>query len=277
MSKARMSRETIGYSERREEWQQSARLAPDNAEAWRLAGTQAQTLKRYSDAEDAMRQSLRQQPDDWHSHTGLGNALAEQNRFEEAETCYRQAIRLAPGEATPLIASGALLLKHANAPAIWKWAHEALKKAITLAPDNAYAYLLLAQCCEQQSRWGEAQQVLDRAQQLAPSSPEVVYEKARVAQRLGNEARSKSQFQLHDSLLRIAAQRRALMDQRENFKSHPALLLKLARLYAETGDFEQAADCYRLIIQDKLPDSDKATQELRRLAERQQTPSTNPH
>lgn len=244
---------------------QAADLTPANAEAWRLAGTQAQAMQRYREAEAAMQQALRRQPGEWRCHVGLGDALAEENRIAEAEAHYREAIRLAPAEAVPLLALGALLQRQSSEPGAGAQARAALEHAVALSPDNPSAYLLLAQCCEQQAQWSEASHALKQAQRLAPYSPEVAYEAARTAQRLGDRVRAKQEMARHQALLQIARRKRALLDQRELFPEKPALLLDLARLYAATGDYTQAADCYRLLMTKGQPTAATAEQELRKI------------
>ena len=49
-----------------------------------------------------------------------------------------------------------------------------------------------------------------------------------------------------------------LIDQRELFSQKPVLLLDLARLYVATGNYAQAADCYRLLISKGQPVAETA-------------------
>jgi len=239
----------------------AATLTPGDADAWRIAGSEAILAQNYPEAEAALRRAVALRPQDWANQVGWGDALMALNRPPEALVCYRQALRLAPNE--PAAADSlarALLNRSASASAVQE-AQGLLLRTAQQSPHVAFTWLLLGQCYECQSRWREARAALEEAGRRDPRLNEVHFELGRVARNQGDAQTAAQEQSLYQRRLTDETQIYALRLRVAQGHEDMGARLALARLCARDGDRDEAVFQCRQILA-RRPDSAPAHAEL---------------
>lgn len=116
--------------------QESARLAPEDAEAQNNFGVALQNSNRSVEAESIFRKAIAIQPSYPQPYLNLGNTLLDLNRLQQAEQAYKKAIKIKPDFAEAYNNLGNTLLKLDNTVD----AEKSYRKAIAIRPDYADAH-----------------------------------------------------------------------------------------------------------------------------------------
>ncbi len=120
-------------------------------------------LERYDDVVETAQRGLARWPDYGGLLEGLGCALRALGRFEESFAIFDRAIALGHDPAGMLVLKASGLLELGDFDA----ARSAIDRALDIAPDNATAWLTLAEL----HAFGAADPVLDRMEGLLASAP----------------------------------------------------------------------------------------------------------
>jgi tetratricopeptide (TPR) repeat protein len=116
-------------------------------------------------------QLIARSPRDAALHDGLGQAYESIGNWTRSAAAYRAAIALAPKEASYALNLGAMLVRSDPTGAV-RGRHEAavamLKRAVSLDPQEAPAYLQLGLVYLQKKRWSDAQSALRSYVALRP-------------------------------------------------------------------------------------------------------------
>ena len=116
--------------------QESARLAPEDAEAQNNFGVALQNSNRSVEAESIFRKAIAIQPSYPQPYLNLGNTLLDLNRLQQAEQAFKKAIKIKPDFAEAYNNLGNTLLKLDNTVD----AEKSYRKAIEIRPDYADAH-----------------------------------------------------------------------------------------------------------------------------------------
>ncbi len=116
--------------------QESARLAPEDAEAQNNFGVALQNSNRSVEAESIFRKAIAIQPSYPQPYLNLGNTLLDLNRLQQAEQAFKKAIKIKPDFAEAYNNLGITLLKLDNTVD----AEKSYRKAIEIRPDYAEAH-----------------------------------------------------------------------------------------------------------------------------------------
>ncbi len=150
--------------------------SPENAGAMAGLGVAALDGGRPDVARALLIEAARRKPDDALIHNNLANAARALGDVAGARAGYRRAVSLAPGRGD-LVANLAAGL---GGPGI-RWAG----RAALLAPDDADAWFVLAECASAEARLGSALKALARSLALAPSRQAAWFNRANALRDLG--------------------------------------------------------------------------------------------
>lgn len=247
------------------EAKRAAELDPKNAEALRLAASNAEALGLLQDAENSLRQAISVAPDDGGAEFDMGDFLTRQSRYSDAVSHYRNAARLLPTEPRASLALGRALLKTAHTPADIDEARASLAASARLNPRDLRVWVALGEALIRESRWDEARKALLHRNLLPPPLPEVAlacsYNLEHVYEHLGDSAGARRESARHAQIL---GQLQAMADLMHAIGARPddtALRLQLARLSAQNADYAAADALYRKLLQ-MTPDLVVASSEL---------------
>ena len=224
----------------------AAVLTPRDADAWRVAGSEALLGQSYPEAEAAGRRAVALRPQDWANHVEWGDALMALNRPPEALVCYRQALSLGPGEPVAAASLARALLNGSAADV--QEAQALLLRTTRQSPQVTLTYLLLGQSYERQSRWREARAALEEAGRRDPRLNEVHFEMGRVARNLGDAQTAAQEQSLYQRRLTDETQIYALRLRVAQMPDDAGARLTLARLCARDGDRDEAVLQCRQIL-----------------------------
>ena len=147
-------------------------------------------LGRLNDAETLYRRAVELNPADAQAITGLATVQLDEGNAREAEETLKKAIDRFPREALLYQAYGSMLLwgKGTSDAASEARAVELLQKAVALDGTLAEARYQLGKLALREDRIREAQQELEAAVKLDPSSSKNHYGLAQVYRKLGRSA-----------------------------------------------------------------------------------------
>jgi predicted O-linked N-acetylglucosamine transferase (SPINDLY family) len=151
--------------------------APDNADAMAGLGVATLDAGRPEAARPLLAEAARRKPGDALIHNNLANAAKALGDDAAALGSYRRAVALDPGR-------GALLVNLAGGcggAETSRWA----ARGARLAPDDADAWFVLAQCAADEGRLGTALRALARALALAPARAAAWFNRANALRDLG--------------------------------------------------------------------------------------------
>jgi len=150
--------------------------SPEDADAMAGLGVAALDGGRPDVARSILGEAARRKPDDALIHNNLANAAKALGDTAAARTAYRRAVALAPGRGDVIVNLAAGL---GGAGAAWA------ERAARLAPDDADAWFVLAECTSGQGRLDTALAALARAIALAPSRTAAWFNRANALRDLG--------------------------------------------------------------------------------------------
>ena len=215
-------------------YEKATQLAPDNAEYWRNLANIEDRLGKHSEAE---------------AH------------FRHALTCKTDNFPELP------VSLASHLLQYRNTPEGLAEAEKLLIGVREVLPQSRRAALALGRVYLQEGKASNAIPLLEQAVMGNPREREQWFLLARAYDRLGN--RERATF-CHNQFTRLQAFQQNMINTEEQAQTSPKntdLRLKLARMYAEYGDYARALNQYDVCIQ-KQPQNTTLKKERDTLRER---------
>ena len=165
----------------------------------------------------------------------MGDAYTQGHDLAKAETAYRQAVDLDPAELSHQRGLGQTLLAEEK----YQEALGVYQKLSDVMPDDPDVFLRIAQIYRELHQMDKAEDNLVKARQLAPGSPEVMYNEAMLYQEQG---RFEDAIRvLSDAVSGIKAERSVLPTRR---RSLAILYQQLGQLYRDTQNYQVAVFTY---------------------------------
>jgi len=172
------------------QFQKVMELVPDNERGYNNLGAVYQRLGRYDDAIEVFRKSIARAPSG-QAYSNLGTSSYFAGRYAEAAQAFRKAVELMPDD----------YLFWRNLGDAYRWvpgqetaANEAFTKSVALAEDvirvngsDAFAHAVMAGALAKLGDTRRARDAVNRALELEPRDPQLVYEAAQVANLSGAE------------------------------------------------------------------------------------------
>jgi spermidine synthase len=219
------------FSEAVEQHRQAIRIAPDSPHAYNnLGGTFARQGK-LAEALTCFSEALKRDPDFADAHFNMGNALAAQGYLDQAAEHFAAAIRLKPDFAEAYNNLGNAFLSRGR----FDDAIAQYSAALRIQPDYALAQYGLGSALASQGRTREAIEHLARAVELSPDYTEAL---SGLAWMLATDGDAR----LRDGVRAVRLAERA---REAAGGDNPLILDTLAAAYAETGEYERAAETAR--------------------------------
>ncbi len=251
---------------------------PDYVEAHRNLAAALIELGRLDDGEAACRTALELRPNDAEAHCALGIVVKDRGRIDEAEGSYRRALELKPDYAEAHHRLGFVLWKLGR----FEDAETCCRRAIELQPEAAVAHNVLGLALYDQGRSDDAIAAYRAALAINPRD-------AAILNNLGNAYTDAGQLDAAETCYRQAIESKpdyatayyglanlgclaadtsvlATLESLANDEGLPLgeavnLHFALARIYADSGDFDRAFEhCQRGNI---LRKEDAATRSVR--------------
>jgi len=163
-------------------------LAPELAEVHVARGASLTLSGRYDEAAEEFEAAIRLNPRLWDVYYLFGRMRFAQGRFEEAERLWKKGIQVRPDDYQVPLMIGMIYRKEgrtAEREATQRRGVEIARKHIEANPDDARAMYLSSGALLDLGRREESRALLDRALNLAPGDPSVLYNAACVYARTG--------------------------------------------------------------------------------------------
>lgn len=196
------------------------------------------------DAQADFRRAAALDPRSGECALALAETEAKAHQDAAAERDYRSALRLSPGDPAPALALGRFLLDRRPSPEGQAEAARLLQSALALSPHDPAALTGLGQAALNRDRPQEAVALLEDAEAHAPGDPKVWYLLGSAYARLGNTGRAAYCRTASRSLDDYVRQLGFAQELAQQHLQDPALRLKLARLYAQGGQYARAINQY---------------------------------
>jgi tetratricopeptide (TPR) repeat protein len=185
--------------------EKSLEFDTNNKDAWYYLGRAYYTKGRLPEAQKAFQRSLDLEPHDVRAENNLGLIFETEGQPAAAIEAYRRAIAwqhqgLLPSE-QPYVNLGNLLMEQDQT----QEAFEPLRKAVEVAPGNAYCHLKLGSYYRKVGQLESAQQELEKATQLEPNNAIAHYQLGRLYKETHAMARAKAEFDRAEELQTRAA------------------------------------------------------------------------
>lgn len=175
--------------------EKSVEFDPENKDAWYYLGRAYYSSGRLTEARKAFEHVLSLDAHDGRAEDNLGLILETEGHVAEAAEAYRQSITWQqesphPSE-QPFVNLGSLLLEQGD----MKEAEAALRKAVELAPANAYCHLKLGILYHKAGQLKEAQRELERATEIEPDNAPAHFQLGRVYKEQNLMTRAQAEFE----------------------------------------------------------------------------------
>jgi cellulose synthase operon protein C len=226
----------------------ATRLAPHNADAWRVAAEQQIRLGKLPEAEQELRRAITENRRDWRSQMALGILLSDQGQADGAINCFETATRLESSEALPPLLLGKQLLVRAVSSAQLELAHRVLLQSFQIQANNAEVNHKLGQCEMQLGHPQAARDYLERARSFAPTDRSIVSELISLDMKLHDGAALAQELERQRRLVAYQTKKKRLSDGLDAGQRDLSKLLTLARLCAQNGDIDDADRFYGLYV-----------------------------
>lgn len=176
----------------------------------------------------------------------LADTEAKGHQDAAAERDYRQALTLSPGDPAPSLALGLFLLDRRFSPDGQAEAVRLLRSALALSPHDPAALTGLGQAALNQGKPQEAVGLLEDAEVHSPGDPKIWYVLGTAYSRLGNMKRADYCRAASTGLSAYIRQLGFVQELAQQHLKDPLLRLKLARLYAQGGQYARAINQYQM-------------------------------
>ena len=197
----------------------------------------------------------------------LAGTEAKANQDEAAERDGRRALALSPGAPAPLLALGLFLLDHRLSPDGQAEAVRLLRAALALSPHDPAALAGLGRAALGEGKSREAVALLEAAEARSPGDPKIWYALGAAYARLGNKPRAAYCRTASLSLFDYTRNLGFAQELAQKNMADPKLRLRLARLYAQGGQYAWALNQYG-VCRHLDPGSGEAAQEMSALTRR---------
>jgi tetratricopeptide (TPR) repeat protein len=134
-------------------WERAVASAPGDADAWYRLGRARMALHEEDRARAAFRRAARVSPRSATYQTALAGALRLQRQYDEAERCYHLALARDARDPDARFGLAKLIWERDGATPP---AEEAMRRAVSLQPENPIPRYALGTLCEQRGRLEEA-------------------------------------------------------------------------------------------------------------------------
>lgn len=209
-----------------QEFDQTLRLDPRNADARLGRASVYERLGRIQDAEMEYKTAVAMRPDYWLGISELGSFYVRQNRSEDALQQFRREVELVPDSANAYSNYGAMLSRLGRTSE----AIVALRKSIAI--DQTYAgYANLAIVYYRLKEWSEAARVTELALQINPNDYRVWANLGIAYEKMGNADRANAAYAQELVHLEETAKLRG---------DDPAIQIELAILYSKKKNHDEA-------------------------------------
>jgi len=206
----------------------------------------------------------------------LAATEAKAHQDEAAERDYRAAHALSPGDAAPALALALFLLDRRQSQDGQAEAARLLRDASALSPHDPAVLMGMGQAALSQGRPRQAIAPLEEAETRSPGDPKIWYTLGSAYAALGNKKRAAYCRAASLALSNYVRDLGFAVELTQKKLGDPLLRLRLARLYAEGGQYPQAINQYGM-CQRLDPANPSAPKELaaltRRLKAQGQMPS----
>jgi Flp pilus assembly protein TadD len=184
-----------------ERWMsRSLEMDPKDAETWYAMGRLHYTQGRYADALSCFEKTLALSPHSVKGENNLGLAYEALNRNDDALHAYRTAIAWQKDDPQPSeqpLLNLAILLLHRNQTGE---AQDLLQKAERIAPNEPRIHENLGQVYLRTGRATDAVAEFDAAVKLAPGNPRYHFLLGQACRRSGDDARARKEFARSEEL-----------------------------------------------------------------------------
>jgi tetratricopeptide (TPR) repeat protein len=213
-----------------EQWQEVARLLPDEVDPWFHLGNLAYNARSYARADDLFREAIKRKPDCLEALNGLGLSLAAQGQAKEAIRHYKAALRLSPSFSAARVNLAAALANRGEIPA----AMAQYRATLRLETNNVPARINFAELLIRQGATNQAIVLLTEACALNPEEPLANFHLANALAAQGRHAEAIPHYQA------------AIREKPEFADARFNLATESARLGDLTGALAQLAEVVRL-------------------------------
>ncbi|MFP4395942.1 MAG: tetratricopeptide repeat protein [Anaerolineales bacterium] len=176
----------------REHLERAVELAPDSAQPWLLLGMHDLQQGRLDIAKSELLRAQRLDPGNPAPCLAMAELKAQRGNYDEVNLWVEAALARAPTDADLWKAAARLYLeRRLRQP---PYPLEAAAGAVTLAPDDAEAHLLLGWARFERTEPSAALDALDVAVELAPDLGHAYYLRGQIQQTLGNPEAAQADF-----------------------------------------------------------------------------------
>ncbi len=234
--------DALGEADR--QMQTAVKIAPRDADAWRLKGIIELHLQYFPQAYLALNRAVHLSPKNWRAWLAFSQLQAAQHNMASALQAAVKANALASKNAQTALNLGSLQLAQAHSQTDYQTAAATLQTADSEGAAAAGGQLGMAEIAL--GNYQQAQSLLQNAAASDPDNPAFPFALARVYRHLHHPRQAEQQMRLHavlqnyqEQLLELGAQTRA-----GNWSSG----LALARLYAGHGQYSAARAELRSLV-----------------------------
>ena len=176
----------------REHLERAVELAPDSAQPWLLLGMHDLQQGRLDIAKSELLRAQRLDPGNPAPCLAMAELKAQRGNYDEVNLWVEAALARAPTDADLWKAAARLYLQRSLRQPPYPL--EAAEGAVTLAPDDAEAHLLLGWARFERNELAAARDTLNIAVELAPNLGHAYYLRGQVRQALGNTEAAQADF-----------------------------------------------------------------------------------
>ena len=197
----------------------------------------------------------------------LAGTEAKAHQDEAAERDGRRALALSPGNPAPTLALGLFLLDRKLSPDGQAEAVRLLRATLALAPHDPAALAGLGRVALGEGKPREAVALLEEAEARSPGDPKLWYALGAAYARLGNKSRAAYCRAASLGLFDYTRNLGFAQELAQKNMADPKLRLRLARLYAQGGQYAWALNQYG-VCRHLDPGNREAAQEMAALTRR---------
>ena len=198
------------------------------------------------ETEDLFRRAVALDPHNPLYVRDLANAQIANQKLAEAEQNYRLALQYEPDNAQSQFQLGRFLIDHQPTPARMQEAEMLLRKSLARNPNNGDIPYNLGRLLLKRGEAKEAIPFLETAVSLSPQLAPAWYDLATAYDHIGNAKRADYCRAMFHTVSEYAKTLSFTLELAQAHHKDAAVRLKLARLYAEDGDFAKAINQYQV-------------------------------
>jgi len=174
-----------------QQWQEVARLLPDEPDAWFHLGNLAYNSGSFAQARNFFHEALERKPDSLEALNGLGLSLAAQGEVEEAMREFKMALQINPADSAARVNLAVALATQGKIPS----AMNEYRTVLQLDTNNVAARINLAKLFIGENETGQAMALLKEALRLQPDEPVANFDLANALAAQGRHAETMPYYQ----------------------------------------------------------------------------------